>query len=68
MNHAMRVSCGMYALIVRRYLPYFRTRHDDLHAVIGGLERLCTQAEVRQARQYGTCEGCFAGFEAVPFE
>ena len=68
MNYGIRVTCDMYPFLVKPYSPYSRTRNDDLHAVIGGLERLCTQAEVRQARQYGTCEGCFAGFEAVPFE
>ena len=68
MNYGIRVSCGMYPFLVRPYSPYIRTRNADLHDVIGGLERLCTHAEVRQARQHGTCEGCFAGWDAAPFE
>ena len=68
MGHGIRVTCGMDPFLERPYLPYFRTRIADLHAVIGGLERLCTQAEVRQVRRYGTCEGRFEGFYAAPFE
>ena len=68
MGHAIHVTCDMDPFLVWPYLPYFRTRIADLHAVIGGLERLCTQAEVRQVRRYGTCEGRFEGFDAAPFE
>ena len=68
MGHGIRVTCGMDPFLVWPYSPYFRTRIADLHAVIGGLERLCTQADVRQVRRYGTCEGHFEGFDAAPFE
>ena len=68
MCHVMRVIGRAYPLIVRLRTPYISRRQDDLIAAIGGLERLQTQAQVRQERRYGTCEGRFAGPKPAPFE
>ena len=68
MGCATDVTRGAYALIVWPCTPYTRRRSGDLHVVIGGLKRLQTQAELREARPYGTCEAWLAREKAVPLE
>ena len=68
MNYDIRVTCDIDPFLAWPYSPYFRTRIADLHAVIGGLARLCTQAEVREARRYGTCKTWQARAGQLRFE